>query len=185
VPVPVAGEELAAGLGEPVPWEPVSAAAAVMLATAPGEGMPSTPGLALQVLSRSLLPMAGPLRAPAVVAVAPLLLSHALQGDLADHSADAALPLPNGANAPADSPELADRLPVRAVRPDLPRRGDEATVGEAPTVEASAEAGTSTPGEGSRGTPGMSQPGSVMVASLRLRDRLNSTDHVFDYTGAQ
>src|SRR6202007_92222 len=69
----------------------------------------------------------------------------------------------NGANAPADNPEDAETLPARGLRPDLVRRGDEATAGEAAAVRAVASA----PGEGTRGTPGMSQPGSAMVASLR------------------
>ena len=112
----------------------------------------------------------------------------ALPGELTGDAGAGALASGNGANAPADNPEDAETLPALGLRPDLPRRageapagdvaaaGGEAAAGEAVAVEADAPA----PGEGSRGTPGMSQPGSVMVASLRLRDTSTSTDHVFD-----
>jgi hypothetical protein len=71
----------------------------------------------------------------------------------------------NGANAPADSPE------------------HESAAGEAASdAETSAEAGASAPGEGSRGTPGMSQPGSVIDAASRQDNSLTSTAHTFDYS---
>jgi hypothetical protein len=124
----------------------------------------------------------------------------------------------NGANAPADDPEHADTLPVRALRRDpRPRRrlaelsadgasadansesgpaadargtpgtshtdsaadgsaGDSAFAGDsAPTSESalagdSRPAGESAPGDDARDTPGMSQPESVIAASLRPRD---------------
>jgi hypothetical protein len=94
--------------------------------------------------------------AAAAVAVAELP-SLAVLGELTG-SAGGALESRNGANAPADNPEDADTLPARGLRPDLSRRGGEAPVGEAAVCEVAA--GASEPGAGSRGTPGMSQPGS-------------------------
>jgi hypothetical protein len=103
--------------------------------------------------------------AAVAVLAALLMLSSAVPGELADHAAAGALVLDNGANAPADNPEDADTLPARGRRPDLARRcGESAAAAEAPAAD---EAGASAPGEGSRGTPGTSQPGSDIVASLR------------------
>jgi hypothetical protein len=108
--------------------------------------------------------------APAVAAAELPLL--AVPRELTDDTAEEALASHNGANAPADNPEDADTLPVRALRPDFARRGGEpAPVGE--DAEPSDEAAAATSGGSSRGTPGISQPGSVIAASLRLRDRLN------------
>jgi hypothetical protein len=91
----------------------------------------------------------------------------------------------NGANAPADNPEDAEMLPARCLRPDLLRCRDEAAVGEAAADEAAAaEAAAPAPGEGSCGTPGMSQPGSAIVASLRKDRSPISTAHMFDYSAA-
>ena len=74
-------------------------------------------------------------------------------------------PSRNGANAPADNPEHADTLPAaRALRPALPRQGDESAAAEEDTHEA--EPSDAAGGSASRGTPGMSQPGSVIAASL-------------------
>jgi hypothetical protein len=68
---------------------------AVQAEAVPAEASSPAPGLAAQVLLRSLPALAGPLRAPAVVAVdslASLLLCFGLPGDLSDQSAAAALP---------------------------------------------------------------------------------------------
>ena len=93
-----------------------------------------------------------------------LRLAAAVPSEPAGHAAERALASRNGANAPADSPEEADTLPARGLRPDLLRRGDAAAPVDAAAGEAAAdEAAESAPGEGSRGTPGMSQPGSVIA----------------------
>jgi len=75
----------------------------------------------------------------------------------------------NGANAPADDPEDADRLADRAARRDLrmwpgelPADDTDADETAAEMLESSAAEGAS----GSRGTPGMSQPELVTAASL-------------------
>src|SRR5215469_1192090 len=108
----------------------------------------------------------------------------------------AVLPPANGANAPADNPAHAETLPARALRPDLPRGrdgpaadgadSDEADSDDAAPEKAETPASPGAPAarEPSRGTPGMSQPGSVITASLRRETALLSTDHTFDYTGA-
>ncbi|HEY2076255.1 MAG TPA: hypothetical protein VGH53_07950 [Streptosporangiaceae bacterium] len=137
------------------------------------EAPPFVPGVDGHVLPHSLLAVslrAAPLAATADAA-ARLLLSLALPGELAGQSAAArALPLPNGTNAPADNPED-DTLPPRALRPDLPERPGES---DAEADEAAArepepsDAGSASALEGaSRGTPGMSQPRSV-IARLPL-----------------
>jgi len=106
-----------------------------------------------------------------------------LRAESSGHAARESLSA-NRANAPADTPEDADTLPARDLRPDLPRRTGEAVVDEPesddtppeeaePDDKAADEPGTSAPEEGSRGTPGISQPGSAIAASLHPRDRLN------------
>jgi hypothetical protein len=89
---------------------------------------------------------------PTLAAVSP--------GALADQAAEGSPASRNGANAPADNPEDADTLPARALRPGFARRDGEAVAGGA---AAGGEAAASAPGEGSRGIPGMSQPGSVIA----------------------
>ena len=147
---------------------------AALAEAVPGETAPAVPGLAAQVLPHWLLSAtADPLHAAALAATAGSAEWLLLPLGLPDQSAVGVLPSGNGANAPADNPEDADTLPARALRPDLPRRGDEATVGEAATVAAAAASSrASGPGEASRGTPGMSQPGSVIAASPHPPDRL-------------
>jgi hypothetical protein len=115
-----------------------------------------------------------------VVLAAPLILSSTLPGELADEATAGRLPSSNGANAPADSPEHADSLPALAARLDLALRGEESAV---TGQEAELSGAAALPGS-ARGTPGMSQPGSVIVASLRQDRSLISTAHTFDNTGS-
>jgi hypothetical protein len=103
-------------------------------------------------------------------------LSAETPGDSADHVAVGALPSGNGAKAPADNPEDADTLPARALRPGVARR-DEAARDDAvaDAAEPPAAAGTSASQGASRGTPGMSQPGSAIVASSRQDEPSNQS----------
>jgi hypothetical protein len=95
-------------------------------------------------------------------------------GERTDELADGDARPANGANAPADNPELADTLPARELRRALPGRGEPAAdaedAGDAVAAQAepgqaepSASAGASALAGDSRGTPGMSQPGSVIA----------------------
>ncbi|HTZ91069.1 MAG TPA: hypothetical protein VMB74_01630 [Streptosporangiaceae bacterium] len=112
----------------------------------------------------------GPLRLDSVPAAA--VHGATLPGELTDQ-ATYEVASANRANAPADEPAHADALVVRRLRPDLrPRPGDAAS-GEADVAEPAADKPAADDsvaleqGDGSREIPGMSQPGSVMVASLR------------------
>src|SRR5215467_8229885 len=78
----------------------------------------------------------------------------------------AVLPPANGANAPADQPADADTLSVRALRRRLARRGDESAAARRDAESSDATAAPASRGS-SRGTPGISQPGSVIAASRR------------------
>lgn len=95
--------------------------------------------------------------------VARLLPSPWLPGEFAA----GAVALPNGANAPADNPAHAEMLPARAARSDLRLRPREpapvGTEAEAQEAEFRAWSGAAAPGQASRGTPGTSQPGSVIA----------------------
>ena len=129
------------------------------------------------------------LGANAVLVMVAVTLSTDSPGESADHAAEPAPGSPNGANAPADNPEHADTLPARALRPDLSRRGDEVAPEDAVAEEADADeeepstaAGASASEGASCGTPGMSQPGSVIAASLRQDTSPISTAHTFDYS---
>jgi hypothetical protein len=174
----VAGEAASSSAAPagPAPSEPACRESvlseAVLSEAVLSEAAPAVAGLA----ARWLLPgpaESTPVAAQAAPAVAAAQLpSPAVARELTDDAAEEALASHNGANAPADNPEDADTLPGRALRPDLARRGGEpAPVGE--DAESSDEAAAATSGGSSRGTPGMSQPGSDIAASLRPRDRLS------------
>jgi len=149
------------------------AAQATLSAPAPGELLSAEPRAAAMpgapARSRSLLPESVP--AAAALAAALMLSSamplaipaDAVPGELSAHAAEEAPASRNGANAPADNPEDADALPARALRPGLPRRAAELPAGEAAAVGTAVEAGVPAPAEGSRATPGMSQPGSAIA----------------------
>ncbi|HUB39656.1 MAG TPA: hypothetical protein VMA72_12450, partial [Streptosporangiaceae bacterium] len=130
------------------------------------EAVRSLPRLGGQVLPDAVPEtLADPLRAAAsaVDVLAPLLLSLAPPGELAGHSAVGVLASGNGANAPADNPEEADTLPARALRPRRREPASDDVDADPQEAELPASLGASAPGEASRGTPGMSQPGSVMA----------------------
>jgi hypothetical protein len=188
--VPSSAVPSSAVLAGAVPSEParrgsvlrvqVRAVAVPAAVTVPaGVAVPAAPA------PHSLLPVpTEPIRVAALPVSAhavPELPSLAEPGEVTDHAAEGALVPRNGANAPADNPEDAETLPARGLRPDFLRRDDEAADGEAADGEAAAaEAVAPAPGESSRGTPGMSQPGSAIVASLRQDRSAISTAHTFD-----
>ena len=133
----------------------------------PDVAAPSAPGLGRQMLPHSL---ADPIRAVVVAAWLPLSLAPPGQ-------ASGAPPSRNGANAPPDNPEDADTLPARRLRRRRcePEPDDtDASEADAQEAELPAPSGAPAPREASRGTPGTSQPGSVIAASLRPQFWLSS-----------
>ena len=94
-----------------------------------------------------------------------------------------AAPSPDVVNAPADRPAEAEALPAGCgcAGFDQCARAAEGTASLAGKVTCDSQSGIASSEVVSRGTPGMSQPGSVMAASLR-RTIGSSLAHKFDYS---